>query len=154
MSKTDKRLSKQSGLIAAGVIAGYSIFMAPCVVHAQEAAAPHDANGIYVQTGADQAELDKIKSIGMDFESKAQTKYLSLMEAAKEMQRLSIDPNLDEEKMLATQDKINKISAEMSNDRIKQLIACRKVLTPDQRTKLVEILKKRREANASSLTKP
>ena len=90
----------------------------------------------------------------MDFESKAQTKYLSLMEAAKEMQRLSIDPNLDEEKMLATQDKINKISAEMSNDRIKQLIACRKVLTPDQRTKLVEILKKRREANASSLTKP
>jgi hypothetical protein len=127
MSKTDKRLSKQSGLIAAGVIAGYSIFMAPCVVHAQEAAAPHDANGIYVQTGADQAELDKIKSI---------------------------DPNLDEEKMLATQDKINKISAEMSNDRIKQLIACRKVLTPDQRTKLVEILKKRREANASSLTKP
>jgi Spy/CpxP family protein refolding chaperone len=151
MSKIGKRLGKQNCLIVAGVLAGYSIFMAPCAVQAQDAAPPHDANGIYAQTGADQAELDKIRTIGLDFENKAKGNYQSLMDAVKDMQNLSLDPTLDETKLLATQDKINKLTTEMSTDRIKQLIACRKVLTPDQRVKLVEILKKRREANAAAL---
>jgi Spy/CpxP family protein refolding chaperone len=155
MSKIGKRLGAQSCLIVTGVLAGCSIFMAPCSVQAQaQDAAPqpaHDGLAIYSQAGADQAELDKIKAIGMDFEKKAQGNYQSLMEAIRDMQTMSLDPTLDETKLLATQDKINKMTAEMSTDRIKQLIAVRKALTPEQRVKLVDLLKKRREANSAGL---
>jgi Spy/CpxP family protein refolding chaperone len=155
MSKIGKRLGAQSCLIVAGVLAGYSIFMAPYSVRAQDANAPsaHDALEIYAATGADQASLDKIRAIGQDFEKKAQINYQSLMEAVRQMQAMSQSPSLDEEKILSTQDKINKLTGEMSTDRIKQLIAVRKTLTPDQRVKLVELLKKRREANAAGLGK-
>ena len=151
MSNTDN-INGKNCLIAAIVLAG-SIFLAPQAVRAQDAPA-HDANGIYAATGADKGELDKIKTIGTDFESRARANYNLLMLAAKDMQSLSLEPTLDEDKLLTTQEKINKITADMSTDRIKQLIACRKILKPDERAKLVELLKKRREANAANLGRP
>jgi Spy/CpxP family protein refolding chaperone len=153
MSKTDKRLGKRIFLVTAGIMAGFSNLTAPSVVHAQDGPAPHDANSIYSQAGADKDELDKIKAIGSDFEARSRTNYQSFMDAAQEMQRLSLEPTLDEAKLLATQEKMNKLTSDMANDRIKQLVACRNVLTPDQRNKLVELLRKRREANAAGLGK-
>ena len=131
--------------LAVSVFAGCSFFAAPYAVMAQDApAGQHDPANIYIAAGADKDTIAKIRQLAVDFENKAKTNYKTLISSVNDMQKLSLEPNLDETKILATQDSINKITADMATDRIKLLVASRKLLKPEQREKLVELLKQRR----------
>ena len=57
---------------------------------AQDSSAPvssHDPASIYIQAGADKAEIAKIRQLAAEFEAKARTNYTALMTSVKEMQK-------------------------------------------------------------------
>lgn len=115
--------------------------------YAQEpgaAQAQRDPAALYLQVGADNNTVQKVRQLAADFETSIRSKYEAIMGQMREMQRLSLEPSLDEEKILATQDAINRGTADMANERIKLLINQRKLLSPDQRIKFVELLKQQR----------
>ncbi len=137
--------ANKAGFIVS-LLAVCALCCAPPAVNAQDAptAQQHDPAAIYIAAGADKDTVTKIRQLAADFETKARTNYKTLMTSVGDMQKLSLEPNLDEDKILATQDSINRITADMANDRIKLLVSSRKLLKPEQRDKLVELLKQRR----------
>ena len=116
--------------------------------YAQDAAGspqqPHDPAALYLQVGADNNTVQKVRQLAAEFEATIRPKYEGIMTQMREMQRLSLEPTLDEAKILTTQDAINRATADMANERIKLLINQRKLLTPEQRAKFVELLKQQR----------
>jgi Spy/CpxP family protein refolding chaperone len=115
--------------------------------YAQEpgAAQPqHDPAALYLQVGADNNTVQKVRQLAADFEATIRPKYEGIMTQMREMQRLSLEPNLDEAKILATQEAINRATGDMATERIKLLINQRKLLSPEQRAKFVELLKQQR----------
>jgi Spy/CpxP family protein refolding chaperone len=73
------------------------------------------------------------------------------MDLIKEIRTLSLQPDLDEKKILAAQSKINELQGAMAIDRLKLNMKVRKLLTPEQRTKLVSIIKEQRSTPSSAL---
>jgi Spy/CpxP family protein refolding chaperone len=142
-----------SKLLKMAALVGCSLFAAPYSVLAQDAPqgpSGHDPAAIYMQAGADKDQIVKIRQVAADFETKARASVKTLMTSVQEMQKLSLEPNLDEDKILATQDQINKVTSDMAIERMKLLINSRKLLTQDQRLELIELLKQRRAQAAPS----
>ena len=63
------------------------------------------------------------------------------------MKKLTLEPTLDEQRILGTQDQINKAMCDMSMRKCQLQISLRQVLNDDQRKKLVEILRARRASS-------
>jgi Spy/CpxP family protein refolding chaperone len=103
----------------------------------------HDPAAIYIQAGAKKEQVEEIRRLGQDYETKSAEQAKEVIELLGDMRKLSMQPDLDEEKILATQDKINKLQNEMATEKVKLLITIRKVLTPEQRNELVQLIKKR-----------
>jgi Spy/CpxP family protein refolding chaperone len=106
----------------------------------------HDPAAIYIQAGAKKEQVEEIRRLGHEYETRSAEQAREVIELLGEMRKMSMQPDLDEEKILATQDKINKLQNEMATEKAKLLITIRKVLTPEQRKDLVILIKKRNAA--------
>jgi Spy/CpxP family protein refolding chaperone len=105
--------------------------------------AEHDPAAMYIQAGANPEQVETIRGLAKNYESKSSDQARDVIDLLRELHKCSLSPDLDEDKILATQEKINKLQNDMATEKMKLLIAIRKVLTPEQRKELVELMKKR-----------
>ncbi|GEM_PF-2271665 len=141
---------------ALGRLALGSLLLIPQAVHAQgdPNAAPaqggnaRDPVAIYIQAGATADQVQKIRDMSRQFEDMGRVRWQTLMNLQQKMRGLSLQPDPDEKTVLSTQDEINKVMAEMSTERIKLMLQIRGILTPDQKERLVAIMKERQSRTA------
>ncbi|HEY9793293.1 MAG TPA: hypothetical protein V6D22_23030 [Candidatus Obscuribacterales bacterium] len=120
------------------------VLLAPSAVQAQGAPSGPggDPMAIYKEAGATPDELQKISDMRKQFEGQAKGWTSKLQSLQEKIRDASLEPLPDEKKMLGLQDEVNKIIADVNTAHIKMMIQARAALTPPQRTKLIEILKK------------
>jgi Spy/CpxP family protein refolding chaperone len=106
------------------------------------AGAKPDVLGIYREAGIDANQESKIRQLAKDFDSANTVKLHRLVALLHDLKILSLSPELDEKAALAKQDEINKIQADSANDRVRLLVKIRNTLNPEQKKKLVELMKK------------
>ncbi len=111
--------------------------------------AASDPMTIYRQAGVSQEQEMRIRQLAKDFEDQARVKAKRMMGLIQEMHQLSLELDPDEKAVLAKQDEINSVTAEMANDRIKLLLSIRKQLTEAQKQKLVGMMKEGSSAPAA-----
>jgi hypothetical protein len=109
-----------------------------------------DPMAIYRQAGVSQEQETRIRQLAKDFEDQARVKAKRMMGLIQEMHQLSLETDPDEKAVLAKQDEINGVTGEMASDRIKLLLTIRKQLTPEQKAKLVGMMKGGGEAPAAA----
>ena len=102
---------------------------------------------IYREAGASDNQQKAIRDLGKEFETTARVKVERANNLLKKMQEYSLQPLPDEKEVLSTQDEINTLQADMANSRIKLMLKIRGLLSPEQRDKLISILKERRSMN-------
>jgi Spy/CpxP family protein refolding chaperone len=101
-----------------------------------------DPLSIYRDAGINADQETQIKDIVKEFESANTVRIDKMRNLLQDMRSLSLQPAPEEEKVLSKQDEINKVQAEVSNERIKLLLKIRAVLNMDQKKKLVEMMQK------------
>ncbi len=116
------------------------MLLAANVVHAQE----QDPFAIYVKAGIDPSQHAQITELATQMEQANIGRSLEIMDLIKDIRTLSLQPDLDEKKILAAQNKINDLQGAMVMDRLKLNMKVRKLLTPEQRVRLVSIIKVQR----------
>jgi Spy/CpxP family protein refolding chaperone len=142
-----KLLSYRKEMLATWMFALMSISWAP---HAMAQEIPGGPGGgadrlqIYEQAGADPGQIARMKKMSQDYDMSVRPIFSNLVAATQEMHRLSLEPTLDESKILGTQEQINKAMCDMSMAKCRFLISMRQVLNDEQRRRLVEILRTRR----------
>lgn len=109
-------------------------------VHAQE----QDPFAIYVKAGIDPTQHAQITELATQVEQTNIGRSHEIMNLIKDIRVLSLQPDLDEKKILAAQSKINDLQGAMVLERLKLNMKVRKLLTPEQRMKLVAIIKEQR----------
>lgn len=116
---------------------------------------PPDPVAIYKQAGASEEQEGEIRRLAKSFEEGQRVRLKSLVGLIKAMSELQLQATPSDEEVLAKQDEINKLSNEMATERVKLLLKVRKVLKPEQRDKLVAIIKEGKEkARAAAAASP
>ncbi len=110
-----------------------------------------DPIGVYVEAGATAEQQQKIRHLAKEFETNARIKIERAGNLMRKMQQFSLEPNPEEKVVLATQEEINGLQAEMANSRIKLMLNIRTILTGDQRQRLVELLKERKSMQGQGM---
>jgi len=103
---------------------------------------------IYRDAGANEAQTERIKTLAEQMQSVNADRAREIMGLIRDIKNLSLQPDLDEKKLLADQTRINNLQAAMALERTKLLIKVRKLLTPPQREKLVVLMRQRRDAGS------
>lgn len=134
--------SRRRNSVCASLLGSLVAFMllAPNAVHAQE----QDPFAIYVKAGIDPSQHAQITELATQMEQTNIGRSHEIMELIKEIRTLSLQPDLDEKKILAAQNKINDLQGAMAMERLKLNMKVRKLLTPEQRMRLVAIIKEQR----------
>jgi|688.fasta_scaffold320042_2 hypothetical protein len=130
----------------AALLAAGSMMLIPNSVQAQA-----DPLSVYVKAGIDGSQHAQITDLASQLEQTNISRSHEIMDLIKEIRTLSLQPDLDEKKILAAQSKINELQGAMAIDRLKLNMKVRKLLTPEQRTKLVSIIKEQRSTPSSAL---
>lgn len=99
-----------------------------------------DPLALYKMAGINSEQEETIKSLAKDFESTQRVRVKSLVALYQQLKQIQLQPDPPDDQAIAKQEEINKLTGEMSTDRIKLLLKVRKVLTPDQRKKLIAIM--------------
>lgn len=124
---------------AALCLASGTMLLAPSMVHAQA-----DPFSVYVKAGIDPSQHAQIADLASQLEQTNMGRSREILDLIKEIRALSLQPDLDEKKILSAQNRINELQGAMAIDRLKLNMKVRKLLTPEQRTKLVSIIKEQR----------
>ena len=141
--------SGRSRITKLALLAAAVTFLSPLdMVQGEDAPASQDPIAIYVDAGVDKAQEEKIRQLAKQLEDTNGPRAQEIMGLVVLMRQLSVQPDLDEKKILSTQNKINELQAAMSVDRIKLNVKIRQLLTPAQRSKLVTLIQQRRSAPA------
>lgn len=128
----------------------------PSVVLADEqqagAAAPRERDpvAIYVTAGANHEQAQQIRELGKEFEDSLKVRWQLMSNLQKQMRDLSLQPDPDEKTVVAKQEEINKVGAEMASSRIQLMLKIRSILNAEQKQKLVELMQPRTQAKAGS----
>jgi Heavy-metal resistance len=131
------------------IVLSVGIFqLTPSMVQAQGA----DPLSVYVQAGIDPTQHAQITELASQLEQTNIARAHEIMDLIQNLRVLSIQPDLDEKKILATQNKINDLQGAMATDRLKLNIKVRKILSPEQRVRLVSAIKQQRAT--PSVTSP
>lgn len=101
-----------------------------------------DPLAIYREAGIDSNQEGQIKQLAKEFEDANAVRLQNVMSQLQQMKALSLKPDPDEQAVIALQEQISKIQAEMAMERIKLLLKIRKLLNPEQKQRLVEQMKK------------
>lgn len=132
---------RRESIFASTLGAFVTLFLlAPAAVHAQE----QDPFAIYVKAGIDPSQHAQITELATQMEQTNISRSHEIMNLIKEIRTLSLQPDLDEKRILAAQTKINDLQGSMVMERLKLNMKVRKLLTPEQRIKLVSIIKEQR----------
>jgi Spy/CpxP family protein refolding chaperone len=107
----------------------------------QQAAGGGDPMSIYKAAGISQEQEMRIRQLAKDFEDQARVKAKRVAGLLQEMHELSLQADPEEKSVLGKQDEINQMTSEMATDRIKLLLSIRKTLSPEQKQKLITIMK-------------
>jgi Spy/CpxP family protein refolding chaperone len=122
--------------------------LTPYAVLAQPASSPHEAVpagdpiAIYKEAGINAEQEGKIRDLVKVFEDQQKIRISQMMGLLKELRALSQTPDPDENIVLAKQDEINKLHDDIATERVKLMLKIRYTMTPDQRQKLVALVKK------------
>lgn len=103
-----------------------------------------DPIAVYVEAGASQEQQQSIRTLAQEFESSAKVKVVRAGNLMRKLQQLSLEPEPDEKTVLALQEEINTIQADLAMSRLKLMLKIRSVLTGEQRLRLVQLLKDHR----------
>jgi len=109
--------------------------------HTPSAMRMEDPLSIYRAAGIDAEQEKQIHNLVKDFESESVPRMDALHKLLKEMRELSLQPLPEESAVLAKQDEINHAQNELANTRVKLLLKIRNSLKPEQRDKLVNLMK-------------
>lgn len=107
----------------------------------QQAAGGGDPMSIYRAAGVSPEQEMRIRQLAKDFEDQARVKAKRVAGLLQEMHELSLQADPEEKSVLGKQDEINQMTSEMATDRIKLLLSIRKTLSPEQKQKLITIMK-------------
>jgi len=114
---------------------------APNTVLAQMPGQQTDPIAMYAEAGASPEQQSKIRGLAHEFEASAKVKQERAKNLMRKMQQFSLEPMPDEKTVVDTQTEINSILNDMAMARIKLMMQIRNLLTAEQRTKLVQMLK-------------
>lgn len=99
-----------------------------------------DPLALYRMAGINAEQEEQIRKLAKDFEDSQRVRVKSVIVLYKELKVLQLQPDPNETAVIAKQEEVNKVSSEMATERVRLLLKVRKVLTPDQRKKLVSLL--------------
>ncbi len=103
-----------------------------------------DPLDIYKEAGINREQEDKIRKMAKEFEDVQRVRLKTLYGLIEDMQELQMKPDPSEAEVMAKQGQINTLRSEISNSRIKLLLDIRAVMQPEQKEKLVSIVKERK----------
>lgn len=137
--------------IAASLLAVTAASSTAALAQGQEGAPQSpDPVAIYKQAGANEEQEGEIRRLAKSFEDGQRVRLKTLVGLIKAMSELQLQPTPNDDEVLAKQDEINKLSNEMATERVKLLLKVRKVLKPEQRDKLVGIIKEGKQKAAAA----
>lgn len=99
-----------------------------------------DPLALYKMAGINSEQEETIRTLAKEFESTQRVRVKSLVALYQQLKQIQLQPDPPEDQAIAKQEEINKLTGEMSTDRIRLLLKVRKVLTPEQRKKLISIM--------------
>ncbi len=100
-----------------------------------------DPLAIYKEAGIDKEQERKIRIMAKEFEDGQRVRLALFGNLLKEMRDLQFEPDPDERKVLAKQDEINKVQAEIGTERVKLVLKIRSILSFDEKQRLVTNLR-------------
>ncbi len=109
-----------------------------------------DPMEIYLQVGIDADQEAKIRSLVNKFEDDASKRSQEVFRLSKQIFELSMQPDPDGSAVMDAQAEINKIQNQSANEKLILLLKIRHVLKPDQKNKLVQIIRTRQQARAKT----
>lgn len=112
----------------------------------KETSAHRDPIEIYKKAGITEQQEEKIRTLAVEFENGMAAKADQVLGLLHEMRQLSGMANLDEKRIINTQKEINRLQGEMSLERVQLLINIRRMLSAEQREKLVKQMEKSRSS--------
>ncbi len=102
-----------------------------------------DPVAVYVEAGINKEQEGKIRQLAKDFEDMQGVRLKLMATLLKDMRSLQLEADPDEKKVLAKQEDINKVHAEMATDRVKLMLKIRGIMTPEQKQRLVQLIQER-----------
>ncbi len=124
-----------------------AVLISPCQnalgAELESGAVKKDPVLIYREAGASGEQEAKIRQLAQEYEKEARVKVERLHNLNRQIKDLSFEPEIDEKKILAVQDEINESQNFLSTERIKLMLKIRNLLTPEQKTKLLELMKEK-----------
>lgn len=96
---------------------------------------------IYREAGAGSEQEAKIRQYAQEYEKAARVRVERLHNLARQIKELSFEPELDETKILQAQDEYNQLQSALNSERLKLMFKIRSLLNPEQKSKLVELMK-------------
>ena len=107
---------------------------------------------IYREAGASNEQEAKIRQYAQEYEKAARVRVERLHNLNKQMTDLSYEAELDEKKITTLQDEINELQNSINSERIKLMLRIRSLLSSEQKSKLVELMKAREATRNSAST--
>lgn len=98
---------------------------------------------LYREAGASQEQEVKIRQYAQEYEKAARVRLERLQNLSQQIRDLSFEPEIDETKILAAQDEYNQLQSGLASERIKLMLKIRSLLSAEQKTKLVELMKEK-----------
>jgi Spy/CpxP family protein refolding chaperone len=133
------RLALVGTIISAGV-ALPALCAEPQAQPAAHAPGLRDPLAAYKAVGINKEQEAKLQTLIGDFRKLAVAKSQEMDGMMRDMRGLSIKPDPDEAAVVAKQTQLNKLNSDMAIEQVKLIVRMRKVLTPDQKKKLVALM--------------
>ncbi|MCA9806030.1 MAG: Spy/CpxP family protein refolding chaperone [Cyanobacteria bacterium HKST-UBA02] len=136
------------GILAAATLAVLATTSAAWAQQPQGPGEGEDPVSIYKEAGINADQEGQIRKLAREFESAQRVRSKTVYGYLREMSEIQLEPDPAEEKVLAKQKDINDITATMANERVKLMLKIRAILTPEQKQRLVKLIKEKAEAAA------
>ncbi len=111
--------------------------------HAAEQTGTTDPLALYREAGASADQEGKIRLLASEYEKSARVRLQRIRNLSAQLKEASFEPELDEKKILGLQEEMNTLHTGLCMDRIKLMLSIRQVLEPEQRVKLVGLMKEK-----------
>lgn len=99
-----------------------------------------DPLAVYKAVGINKDQETKLQTLATDFRKLAMTKGQEMDALMRDMRALFMKPDPDETAVVSKQLAVNKLNGDMSVEHMKLMVRMRKVLTPEQKKKLVGMM--------------
>jgi Spy/CpxP family protein refolding chaperone len=121
--------------------------VSPIIPTGSEMVKSKDPLAVYRASGIDGEQERQIRKFAKDFEDQQKVRLKLMGNLLKEMRAIELMADPDEKKAMSKQGEINKVYAEICNERIKLLLRIRNVLTFEQKERLVKNIQKTQDGN-------